>query len=331
MNLRDEYKPAAVQSLSSAKDLLYGTIDRKNDGSSDGVRCVYSGFFVAFDGSPSSDPSQDVFNSPNENSVGINLEHTWPQSKGAGSGSPQSNMHHLFPTKVNVNSARGSLPFGEVTDALATTWFRGSDLFNSMPTQERDEYSELLSGQRFEPREDHKGNVARAMFYFYTMYKSEADAADPSFFEQQRDVLRTWHELDPVDTDEIARNDAIAAFQSGKTNPFIQDQTLVDRAYFESAVDLSGATGDQLAVGIIELFPNPAVDQVTVRINKTPGQRSSVVLYDMLGRAMATSVTSVDLGSITELRLDISTISRGIYWLQVQNGPISDAKSILIL
>ena len=47
---------------------------------------------------------------------------------------------------------------------------------NSIPNQFIDEYSEVDNdNEKFEPREDVKGNIARSMFYFYTIYNNVAD------------------------------------------------------------------------------------------------------------------------------------------------------------
>jgi hypothetical protein len=232
-SLRNTYTPSVVEMYPNAEDLLYDVLYRDNDGAADGVYCVYTGFFVPFDGQPSTDPSQDVTNFPFQDSLGMSIEHTWPQSKGAGSGNAAVNMHHLFPAKRDVNFARASLPFGDVDDSETSVWYRENSSTVEIPTENIDEYSELLSGQFFEPREDDKGNVARAMFYFYTIYRDEADAADPAFFNLQKNTLRDWHFADLPDSVELARSNAIANYQSGMINPFVQDITLIDRAYFE--------------------------------------------------------------------------------------------------
>jgi len=65
------------------------------------------------------------------------------------------------------------------------------------------------------------------------MYESQADNI---FFEIQKDLLKTWHYEDPVDNDEIARNELVAQYQGGKENPFILDSTLIRRAYFSENI-----------------------------------------------------------------------------------------------
>lgn len=221
--IRNEFRPSNVLSYNDARDLLYGNIDRVNDS----LYCVYTGFGIQM--TPGADPSSDAF------SKGINTEHTWPRSKGADSGNPNSDMHHLFPTRLGVNSDRASLPFGDISDNATSRWYY-LQFENSSPPQVaiRDLYSELLTNVRFEPREDHKGNVARAMFYFYTVYRSEANAADPNYFQSQINDLCDWHAQDPVDSRELQRTEAIALHQSGKVNPFVVDCNLLMRAYCPS-------------------------------------------------------------------------------------------------
>lgn len=400
-NLRASYLPSSVQSLAAAKDLIYGTIDRTSAGGQDGVYGIYTGFFVLLDGVPNTDPSQDVFNAPNENTQGINLEHVWPQSKGASSGTAQSNMYHLFPSKVNVNANRGNLPFAEIPDGSTTTWYRDADSQASIPTSAIDEYSELQSGTAFEPRESVKGDIARAMFYFYTMYGPSADAADPNFFSSQMATLRTWHVQDPVDVTESARNALIASYQDNKSNPFIDDPTLVDRAYFEQylpielesfrAISQAGAVSfrwvtlsesetssfivrlradgiDEVTVSVdargapsrrteydtgpirvkpghdyqvsllertvtgltilvaetavrgatstdVQIYPNPAVDYLSVGIPARGPHGRVVRIVDISGRVMARLATSGESSGLEFRTIDLTHFPNGVYFV----------------
>ena len=58
----------------------------------------------------------------------------------------------------------------------------------------------------FEPREEAKGDIARSVFYFYTMYREEAIEADSDFFDDMREDLCTWHNEDAVSEEEMDRN-----------------------------------------------------------------------------------------------------------------------------
>ena len=215
--LRANYKTSTTLGYTDARDTLYLNIDRI-DGK---VSCVYTNFSVELP--PSGvDPSTHLY----EN--GINCEHIWPQSLYEGTEPYKSDMHAIRPCKDNVNSARGNKPYNEVIDTDAITWYWQNNQISNIPSSNIDEYSENYT-YSFEPREDKKGDIARTIFYFYTMY---SDVADDNFFEIQKDILKHWHEQDLPNEEEINRTWAIAYYQNNKPNPFILDETLIERAYY---------------------------------------------------------------------------------------------------
>ena len=215
--LRENYKTSTTLGYTNARDTMYLNIDRI-DGQ---VKGVYTNFSVALPAT-GVDPSTHLY----EN--GINCEHVWPRSMYEGEEPLKSDMHALRPCKDNVNSARNNKPFSEIVDAETITWYWQNSQTSSIPSSNIDEYSENHSSY-FEPREDRKGDIARTMFYFYTMYVVEADEY---FFMVQKDILKIWHDQDPVNAEEISRTWQIANYQEDKPNPFILDETLVERAYF---------------------------------------------------------------------------------------------------
>ena len=91
--------------------------------------------------------------------------------------------------------------------------------------------------------------MARTMFYFYTMY---LDIADEYFFEVQKDILNTWHAQDPVNEDEISRTWQIAEYQENKPNPFILDESLVERSYFHDGF-LQGDMNEDGTLNILDV------------------------------------------------------------------------------
>lgn len=140
----------------------------------------------------------------------LNCEHTWPQSKFEGSESSvmKVDLHHLFPVNSKSNSARSNHPFGEIDTDF--------NVCNSSKLGQIHETGET----GFEPPDNHKGNVARALFYFSTRYDLPIDSVQESY-------LRKWHDLDPVDDFERNRNLRIKQIQ-GNINPFIVNPEYVD-------------------------------------------------------------------------------------------------------
>ena len=216
--LNNNYKTNTVLSYNSARDILYGNIEATlNNGVVSGV---YTNYSVNL---PSNvDPSIYLYDN------GIDCEHLWPQSMYEGSSPMKSDMHHLKACKSNVNSSRGNKPFDDVNDQITNTWYWLNMQTSNIPSSNIDEYSESGSNG-FEPREDMKGDIARSMFYFYTMY---SNVASDSFFNTQKDILYQWHINDSPSNIEIDRTWAIASYQDNLPNPFIIDSTLVERSYF---------------------------------------------------------------------------------------------------
>lgn len=147
----------------------------------------------------------------------LNCEHTWPKSRfGKASNykrAPESkqkvsDLHHLFVSDSRMNSIRGNLEFAEVTVPK-------KELNCS---QNKYGYASKLDGTLsnklfYEPPKDHKGNIARALFYFSVRYNMHIS-------EREEETLRRWNSEDPVDQNEINRNEEIFKVQKNR-NPFI--------------------------------------------------------------------------------------------------------------
>ena len=214
------YKTNSTLGYDHGRDTLYLQIERSNGQ----VKGIYTNYSVTLpDGV---DPSIYLY----EN--GLNCEHVWPQSMYEGDGLMESDMHHLRPCKENVNSSRGNKPFDEITDSQTDHWYWQNQNISNIPSTNIDEYSES-SSSAFEPREDRKGDIARSMYYFYTIYNSVINS---SFFEPQKDVLYQWHLNDPPSTNEIDITWAIADYQDNIPNPFILDDSLIYRAFFYASL-----------------------------------------------------------------------------------------------
>ena len=214
--LQDNYTTNNVLSYNTARDILYSEVDKINGQ----VKGVYTNFSVTLPNNV--DPSSHLY------ANGIDCEHLWPQSMGSSSSPMKSDMHHLRPCKSTVNSSRGNKPFNEINNSQVNNWYWLSNNLTSTPSSNIDEYSESNSSY-FEPREDRKGDIARAIFYFYTIY---TNVANDNFFEIQKDALYQWHIQDQVTSNELQRTWAIASYQNNIPNPFIVDPSLVERAYF---------------------------------------------------------------------------------------------------
>lgn len=306
------YKTSNTLGYSSARDKMYGEIDNKNNK----VTCVYTGYQVTVPYQASNPRSYTNGASPI-----MNCEHTWPQSKGA-SGQAKSDMHHLFATNGDVNGARGSLPFGEIDDNKTDKWFIGTSSQTSIPSSNKDAYSELDTNTRFEVPEKHKGNVARAMFYFYTMYENQADH---SFFTVQKEVLRKWNSMDPPDADEIARTEKIAAYQGGKINPFVKDTTLIGRVYFGVTTDIKKYKKQVPAqFKLISNYPNPFNGHTTIKYYLQKSGPVKLLIFNSAGQTVKALSFMHETSGEGSININLDQLNSGIYYYRL----ISNAGSI---
>lgn len=143
--------------------------------------------------------------------VTYNREHVWPKAKSSGLYNsmdngykgPGSDLHHVRPTKTEVNEARGSQSFGY-----------------------------------YIPQADVRGDCARIIMYMYVHYSSACNSGVTSNYIGDLTIssvfnsintLKDWNEADPVDQLEKNRNEYVYKKQ-GNRNPFIDHPEWVNLA-----------------------------------------------------------------------------------------------------
>lgn len=191
--LHDLIDNNSYSSYDGAKLFLFQDLDNNNGV----VRCVYTG--------------QDfTISSSYDGSTNPNTEHSYAQSwfTSAESSIKKADVHHLFVSNSSVNSSRGNLPFDVVAN-VGTTYPSYNGYVSKRGTNS--------SGQTvFEPADQHKGNLARALLYFNVRYGQTLSQGGVDMLE----TLLTWHTADPVDAAELTRNTMVYNHQSNR-NPFV--------------------------------------------------------------------------------------------------------------
>ena len=306
-NLHALVNPHQVQYYSYyANTMIYSfeardtTLDRRV------VTCVYSG-------------ENKIYTEPFDwSSNGYSREHTychsWMPTNPATALPEYSDYHHLFPTNLNdVNIVRSNNALGIVVNVTST--YLGS------------KYGTDANGQTvFEPRDEHKGDAARAMMYEAICYTtiSGNSWALPSY--QNQYLLKQWHFQDPPDNWEIARNDFVDSLQNNR-NPFVDS---IDYACF---VNFSNMTYEPLAceASINELlnngfitYPNPSKDEINLHVDATT--ISSYQIIDFQGRV----VLSADVNNLSLVKANISKLNAGTYLVKVVTPFGTAQRSIVI-
>ncbi|MGO1070100.1 endonuclease [Lysobacter sp. CA199] len=201
--------------------------------------------------------------------VKYNREHTWPNSLGFGSATgnlglpyaPYTDTHMLYLTDAGYNADRGNKPFadcslssgcGERVTEVNNGSGGGSGVYpgnsNWFKTPDGNSGSFQVWGKR-------RGDMARAVLYMAIRYEG---GTDPNNGQSEPDLeltddrskivitssspaymgllttLLSWHQADPPDAAEKARNEVIFSFQ-GNRNPFIDHPEWATASLFNSA------------------------------------------------------------------------------------------------
>ncbi len=156
----------------------------------------------------------------------FNREHLFPQSAFDKRAPMRTDYFHIFPTDGKVNGVRGNHPFGEVSDVEWTSK-NGSKLGKNSSSGYR--------GYYFEPIDEFKGDVARALLYFAIRYENRIESFRHEMLDGSADkvykapflkFLLKWHKEDPVSDFERRRNDNGENYQ-GNRNPLIDHPEFV--------------------------------------------------------------------------------------------------------
>ena len=200
----DGHKP--MTSYRRAKRQIMQNVDLERDSGGFYIKDVYCRMVYRRQVGPNSIPSANK----------VNIEHTWPRSRMAKKGTKafkmqEADLFNLYPTNSQSNSTRSSHYFADVPGGKnAAKKCSASKIGKNKHT----------GRTGFEPPKEHKGNVARTIFYMAVRYDFKIRSSEERY-------LRQWHLLDPVDADERKRNSEIEQIQ-GNRNPFIDEPELVE-------------------------------------------------------------------------------------------------------
>ncbi|MEC1153936.1 endonuclease [Cytobacillus horneckiae] len=220
------YDPAIGKSGEELKAALHNIID-------DHTEISYSSVWEALkqtDADPNNSNNVILLytgrsQSKSSNGSGVdnwNREHVWAKSHGnfGTAMGPGTDLHHLRPTDVSVNSSRGNKDFdnGGSPQGEAPDTFTDND--------------------SWEPHDEVKGDVARMIFYMDVRYEGDRGELDLEVnnvvnngttpYHGKLSTLIQWHHQDPVDNFERQRNESIYNDYQHNRNPFIDHPEWVE-------------------------------------------------------------------------------------------------------
>jgi len=329
--LRTNYRVTNSLGYDTARDRIFMIIDNKKTNgqgaTTNTLEGVYTGRVVT--GYSSRGDAQGS---------NFNTEHTWPQSKFGSSNPMVSDIHHLYPTDGTANGARGNLPFEELDDNTEVDkWYLGTSVLTSAPAaNERSNYSKLNTNTSFEPRDVHKGNVARSMFYFWTIYATNSSmvSGNDSFFNGMKNDLLTWHRFDKVDQAEVKRSDTTAYYQ-GNRNPFVHDTSLVIRAYFPDQYIPTRIESfepkTELSITLNQNYPNPFNPSTQIAFSINTSSQVKLDVFDILGKRVAALVNRKLAAGEHSIQFNAANLPSGVYLYRLTTPSGILSKKMLLI
>jgi endonuclease I len=232
-----------------------------------------------------------------------NREHVWAKSHGDFGDNPPcgTDLHHMKPEDASVNADRGNKDFdnGGVQHPEATGCYWDVD--------------------SWEPRDEVKGDVARMIFYMSVRYEGGNGEPDlevvdwvnsaPEPEHGKFSALYQWHQDDPPDAFEINRNNVIYSYQDNR-NPFIDHPEYLILIY-----DPTNSIND-IYYNKLGVFPNPAIDHVSVTIPMALGSKGILYVSNIFGQQL--KIQNISSVSLVQ-SLDITSLPVGLYILSFKS------------
>ncbi|KZN77556.1 ExeM/NucH family extracellular endonuclease [Pseudoalteromonas luteoviolacea] len=251
-----------------------------------------------------------------------NREHSWPKSHGFPSESQYgyTDIHHLRPTNVQVNSTRSSKDYDD-----------GGNPVGNAP-------GNFTDSDSFEPRDAVKGDAARMMFYMAVRYDG-TDGNMPDL-ELVNNIsasssptlgvlcnLMDWHREDTVDPLELDRHQRIVE-QQGNRNPFIDNPEFAETLFADTCPKLgdvapviSGQPERIVGTGREYSFTPTASDQNNDDLTFSIVNKPSWATFNTQTGRLSGTPSVADIAVYEQIQISVtdgtSTVSLPIFTVEV--------------
>jgi len=140
---------------------------------------------------------------------------------------------------------------------------------------------------------------------------------------QEETILKQWHWMDPVDEEEMARNDYIESIQNNR-NPFIDSMNFacyIDFTTMNKETNASPCLTNSISLeeqsSLLELiaFPNPTQNILNLQYELKNAEKMTISIFNSVGQKIKSmEVKGLERGFES---IDVSNLSEGIYQVKV--------------
>lgn len=258
-----------------------------------------------------------------------NREHVWcknhsnglytavqENNKGAG-----SDIHHVRPALMTINSTRSNVPYGIVNKSTATQIGDTGNYFGN---------------NIFEPSDEIKGDIARILMYVYVRYSSSLNSTYDTISDKRGDLritdivttpsglekdawnlLLSWNDLDPVNYLEMNRNEEGQKLQNNR-NVFIDHQEFA-RMCFDDSYNGEGAlidfnnSYDEIKLNYI------GVDKKSITIAKDNNQEIQTKCFPTLNHNLTFTSSNESVATISDNIITAKEIGKTVITITGEN------------
>lgn len=329
-----ELKTALFNIIKDPKVLNYGS----------GYGATWSGF-VKTDIRPEDGTVWDMYSNNRVTpsgvsaAAGMNIEHSFAQSWWNDSSRPlRRDIHHLNPSDIKANSAKGSFPMAIVD---------GSKKFdNGVIKVGKSSSRPGGTIDAWEPADEYKGDFARQYMYVVTCYENYSNMwtgnsepqldnnTYPVFEEWTYKMLLDWCRKDPVSDKEKKRNEEVYKIQ-GNRNPFIDYPDLAEYIW-GAKTETAWHSVEVTTPTLYSPLDKSTIDFGTTAINGTLKKEVSISAQNLTGdltvtvtgEGFSTSTTTITKeqatkGLIINLQYTSANVSTSTGQLTINGGGIS--------
>ncbi|PIV49398.1 MAG: hypothetical protein COZ75_08055 [Flavobacteriaceae bacterium CG_4_8_14_3_um_filter_34_10] len=239
------------------------------------------------------------------------------------------NREHVFPRSLATPPLETNYPnAGTVAHGLRACDSQMNSSRNNRPYEQGTGNAEITPDSNFYPGDEWKGDVARIIMYLYLRYPSQCEAVtvgigstNYSNLGDMPDIFLEWNTEDPVSSLETQRNTVIFDVQ-GNRNPF------VDNPYFATILwngPEAEQTWDVLEVSDIAIETPVLYPTITNGLVYVKNVSQTVFEY----RVYSVSGKFVLAGTTTH-KIDLANLSKGMYFVQMQNETVIQTEKIIM-
>lgn len=258
-----------------------------------------------------------------------NREHVWcknhsnglytavqENNKGAG-----SDIHHVRPALMTINSTRSNVPYGIVNKSSATQIGDTGNYFGN---------------NIFEPSDEIKGDIARILMYVYVRYSSSLNSTYDTISDKRGDLritdivttpsgleedawnlLLSWNDLDPVNYLEMNRNEEGQKLQNNR-NVFIDHQEFA-RMCFDDSYNGEGAlidfnnSYDETKLNYI------GIDKKSITLAKNTSQEIKTKCFPTLNHNLTFTSNNESVATISDNIITAKEIGKTVITITGEN------------